>query len=129
MKETYIDRMKKEKAELEHRITKLIAFIESDKFAELDATEKRLLRMQYCGMETYLTSLTSRLLYEDAKRYEGDIKALKAQADEWRKEGKTDDEIAAMCFERMQAIPSIGKEQIDDFVAAETCRQRRYGKN
>lgn len=105
--------MKSEKAELEQRITKLLAFIESDKFAELDATEKRLLRMQYCGMETYLTSLASRLFYEDAKRYEGDIKALKAQADEWRKEGKTDEEIAAMCVERLQAIPAIGKEQID----------------
>ena len=112
MKETYIDRMKKEKAELEHRITKLIAFIESDKFAELDATEKRLLRMQYCGMETYLTSLTSRLLYE------GDIKAIKTQADEWLKEGKTEEEIAAMCVERLQATPAIGKEQIDGFVAA-----------
>lgn len=112
MKE-YVERMKSEKAELEQRITKLLAFIESDKFAELDATEKRLLRMQYCGMETYLTSLASRLFYEDAKRYEGDIKALKAQADEWRKEGKTDEEIAAMCVERLQAIPAIGKEQID----------------
>lgn len=117
MKE-YIERMKIEKVELEQRITKLLAFIESDKFAELDATEKRLLRMQYCGMETYLTSLASRLLREDAKRYEGDIKALKAQADEWRKEGKSDDEIAAMCVERLQAIPAIGKEQIDGFVAA-----------
>ena len=97
---------------MEHRITKLIAFIESDKFAELDATEKRLLRMQYCGMETYLTSLTSRLLYE------GDIKAIKTQADEWLKEGKTEEEIAAMCVERLQATPAIGKEQIDGFVAA-----------
>lgn len=118
MEETYIDRMKSEKAELEKRITKLLAFIESDKFAELDATEKRLLRMQYCGMETYLTSLASRLFYEDAKRYEGDIKALKAQADEWLKEGKTEEEITAMCVERLQAIPAIGKEQIDGFVAA-----------
>ena len=129
MEETYIDRMVKEEAELKDRTLKLIAFMESDEFGKLDDTEKRLLRMQYAAMETYLTSLTSRLLYEDAKRYEGDIKALKAQADEWLKEGKTDDEIAAMCFERMQAIPSIGKEQINDFVAAETCRQRRYGKN
>lgn len=113
MEETYIDRMKTEKAELEQRITKLLAFIESDKFAELEETEKRLLRMQYCGMETYLTSLAARLFYEDAKRYEGDIKALKAQADEWRKEGKSDEEIATMCVKKMKGIPQIGNGQFD----------------
>ena len=105
--------MKAEKAELDNRITKLLTFIESDKFAELDATEKRLLRVQYCGMETYLMSLTARLLREDAKRYEGDIKALKAQADEWKKEGKTDEEIAAMCVPKMKEIPQIGNGLFD----------------
>ena len=112
MKEN-VERMKTEKAELEQRITKLLAFIESDKFAELDATEKRLLRMQYCGMETYLTSLSSRVFYKDAKRYDGDIKALKAQADEWRKEGKTDDEITALCVQKMKEIPQVGNGQFD----------------
>lgn len=106
MEETYIDRIKAEKAELEQRITELLAFMESDEFAELYATEKWLLRMLYCEMETYITTLASRLSSE------GDIKALKAQEDEWRKEGKNDDEIAVMCVERLQAISAIGKEKI-----------------
>lgn len=112
MKE-YVERMKTEKAELEQRITKLLAFIESDKFAELDATEKRLLRMQYCGMETYRMALVLRLVSEDEKRYEGDLKALAAQADEWRKEGKTDDEITALCVQKMKEIPQVGNGQFD----------------
>lgn len=111
MEETYIERMEAEKAELEKRITKLLIFIESDKFAELEATEKRLLRMQYCGMETYLSSLGARLLLEDMKRYECDIKALKVQADQWREDGKTDEEIAALCVQKLKEIPQIADGQ------------------
>jgi hypothetical protein len=113
MEETYIEGMKAEKAELKGRITKLFAFIEGDKFKSLEPDERRLLMMQYCGMETYLTSLAARLLREDAKRYESDIKSLKAQADEMRKEGKTDEEIMALCVQKVKEIPPIGDGQFD----------------
>ena len=113
MEETYIDRMKTEKAELEQRITKLLAFMESDKFAELEAIDKRLLRMQYSGMETYRTALAFRLLRVDMKRYDGDIKALKAQAEKWKEEGKTDAEIASMLTDEVGKIPEIGNANND----------------
>jgi len=110
--------MKSEKAELEERITKLLAFIEGDKFKDLEPVDQRLLMMQYCGMETYLTSLVGRLLREDMKRYGADIKALKEQADAWREEGKTDEEIAAMFAEKLKAIPEIGRDQFDGIASA-----------
>lgn len=107
------ERMKLEKAELEQRITKLLAFMESDKFAELDATEKRLLRMQYSGIETYLTSLSARLLREDIKRYEGDIKALSAECAELQKQGKSEEDIAAIMKDKMSAIANVGSGMLD----------------
>jgi hypothetical protein len=117
MEETYIEGMKAEKAELEKRITKLLAFIEGDKFKSLEPDDRRLLMMQYCGMETYLTSLAGRLLREDMKRYESNIKSLKAQADEMQKEGKTDEEIAALCVQKVKEIPPIGNGQFDSLMS------------
>jgi hypothetical protein len=105
--------MKTEKTELEQRITKLIAFMESDKFAELDATEKRLLSMQYSGMETYRTALVLRLMHEDMKRYESDIKALSAECAEFQKQGKSEEEIAAIMKDKMSAIANVGSGMLD----------------
>ena len=114
MEETYIDRMKTEKAELEQRITKLLAFMESEKFAQLDDIDKRLLRMQYSGMETYRTSLAARLLREDIKRYEGDIKALSAECAELQKQGKSEEDIAAIMKDKMSAIANVGSGMLDN---------------
>lgn len=113
MEETYIDRMKSEKADLEQRITKLLAFMESDKFAQLDDIDKRLLRMQYSGMETYRTALAFRLLRVDMKRYEGDIKALSAECAELQKQGKSEEEIAAIMKDKMSAIANVGSGMLD----------------
>jgi hypothetical protein len=113
MKE-YVEKMKTEKAELEQRITKLLAFIESDKFAELDATEKRLLRMQYCGMETYLTSLAARLLQEDIKRYEGDVKKLNEEFDDLKTQGLSKEEVEQIMCDKVSKIQRIGDGMMDD---------------
>ena len=106
--------MKLEKAELEQRITKLLAFMESEKFAQLDDIDKRLLRMQYSGMETYRTSLAARLLREDIKRYEGDIKALSAECAELQKQGKSEEDIAAIMKDKMSAIANVGSGMLDN---------------
>lgn len=92
MEKEIIERMKVEKAELEPRITKLLAFMESDKFNNIDDAEKRLLRQQYAGMETYLSALSLRLLREDIKRYEVEIQNLNLQASEMLKQGKSEEE-------------------------------------
>lgn len=49
MEQERIERMKTEKAELETRTTKLLAFMESDKFNELDSADKKLLRQKFFG--------------------------------------------------------------------------------
>lgn len=102
-----IERMRIEESELKDRIKKLVAFMESDEFAALDETEKRLLRNQYCGMETYLTSLGSRLVNEDLKRYQAEIQAMNAQIPDLKAQGKTDEEIAMMFAEQVTAFPKI----------------------
>jgi hypothetical protein len=107
MEETYIDRMKTEKTELEQRITKLLAFMESEKFAQLDDIDKRLLRMQYAGMDTYLTALGSRLVHEDMKRYQCEIQALSKQIPDLKAQGKTDEEIAKILAEKSMSIPKF----------------------
>jgi hypothetical protein len=113
MKE-YVERMKTEKAELEQRITKLLAFIESDKFAELDDIDKRLLRQQYCGMETYLTSLAARLLQEDIKRYEGDVKKLNEEFDDLKTQGLSKEEVEQIMCDKVSKIQRIGDGMMDD---------------
>lgn len=94
--ENYIERMKLEKAELEQRITKLLAFMESDEFGKLDDIDKRLLRQQYAGMETYLIALSARLLREDIKRYEGEMQKFNVECSELKAQGKSDEEIAEL---------------------------------
>lgn len=102
-----IERMMFEEAELKDRIKKLVAFMESDKFTALDETEKRLLRMQYAGMDTYLTALGSRLVHEDMKRYQREIQALRLQIPDLKAQGKTDEEIAAIMAEKAADIPTV----------------------
>ena len=102
-----IERMKIEEAELKYRVIALNAFMESDKFAALDETEKRLLRMQYAGMDTYLTALGSRLVHEDMKRYQREIQALSKQIPDLKAQGKTDEEIAAIMAEKAADIPTV----------------------
>lgn len=114
MKQKRIERMKTEKAELETRITKLLAFMESDKFNELDSIEKRLLRQQYAGMETYLTALKARLLSEDMKRYEVEIQNLNLQASEMLKQGKSEEEVTQIMVEKIKEIQRIGENQLSD---------------
>jgi chromosome segregation ATPase len=107
MKE-HIERMKAEKAELETKITKLHAFMESEEFTKLDNVDKKLLRQQYAGMETYLTSLTARLLRDDIKRYQDDINKLNKEISELKLQGKSDEEVTKIISEKMKEINSIG---------------------
>lgn len=112
--EEYVERIKTEKADLEQRITKLLAFIESDKFAELDDIDKRLLRQQYCGMETYLTALSARLLREDIKHYEVDIKVFSEECTELQKQGKSDEEIAEIMKDKISTLTNVGSGMFDN---------------
>lgn len=114
MEQERIERMKVEKAELEIRTTKLLAFMESDKFNELDNEEKRLLRQQYAGMETYLTSLAARLLLEDTRRYEKEVQKLNLEAAEMLKQGKSEEEVTQIMCEKIKEIPRIGDGQLNN---------------
>lgn len=113
MKE-YIERMKTEKAELTTRISKLLAFIESDKFNNIDDAEKRLLRQQYAGMETYSTALSSRLLREDMKRYQCQLEKIKTEMDEMLKQGKSEEEVSQFVCKKVNEIQRIGENQLND---------------
>lgn len=104
MEQERIERMKTEKAELEPRITKLLAFMESQEFNELDSADKKLLRQQYAGMETYLTSLAARLLREDMKRFERDINAVSKECEELKAQGKSDEEVAEIFAKKAMEV-------------------------
>lgn len=116
MEQERIERMKTEKAELTTRISKLLAFIESDKFNNIDDAEKRLLRQQYAGMETYLTSLSARLLREDMKRFEHDIKAVSKECEELKAQGKSDEEIAEIFAKKATEVRKVGSDMLDEMV-------------
>ncbi|MBQ3690136.1 MAG: hypothetical protein II937_09825 [Bacteroidales bacterium] len=116
MEQERIERMKVEKAELETRITKLLAFMESDKFNELDSADKKLLRQQYAGMETYLTSLSARLLREDMKRFERDIKAVSKECEELKSQGKSDEEVAEIFAKKATEVRKVGSDMLDEMV-------------
>ena len=115
MKEN-IKRMTQEKSDLEARITKLLAFIESDEFGKLDDIDKRLLRQQYCGMETYLTSLAARLLREDMKRFETDIKAVSKACEELKAQGKSDEEVNKIFEKKSAEVRLVGSKMLDEMV-------------
>lgn len=57
----YIERMKIEHNELKDKKEKLDAFIESEKFSELDFRNQRLLIEQCAHMKNYLDTLSARL--------------------------------------------------------------------
>lgn len=72
--ETYIDRMLIEESDLNEKIEKLGAFIDSDKFECLSAQKKNLLRAQYAAMISYRWILVERIRVEqeELKRLMGE---------------------------------------------------------
>lgn len=58
---TFYERLKVEKTELDEKLTKLNAFIQSDKFKEVDPEQKPLLQTQAGVMKTYSQILEKRL--------------------------------------------------------------------
>ena len=54
-------RLIKEKEDLEQKIVKLGAFLDSDKFNEIELVQQSLLNIQFLAMTTYLTCLQERI--------------------------------------------------------------------
>ena len=65
--EAYIERMVEEKRELDGRISRLIAFVYSDKGDDLDDNQKYLLNEQFRAMTRYHETLIDRIKYEKIK--------------------------------------------------------------
>ena len=65
--EAYIERMVEEKRELDGRISRLIAFVYSDKGDDLDDNQKYLLNEQFHAMARYHETLVERIKYEKIK--------------------------------------------------------------
>ena len=93
IQETYIDRMNAEHAELTERFQKLSAFMASDKFLELDSTDKTLLQTQFTGMSVYLNALGMRLFKEDLKAFEASAKNMNAEIARLKEAGRSDEDI------------------------------------
>ena len=55
------ERLQEEKAQLEERLNKLDAFLQSEKVKEIDDVQKALLKVQATAMNTYLQCLSERL--------------------------------------------------------------------
>ena len=55
------ERLQEEKAQLEERLNKLDAFLESEKVKEIDDVQKALLQVQATAMNTYLQCLKERI--------------------------------------------------------------------
>jgi hypothetical protein len=55
------ERLQEEKAQLEERLNKLDAFLQSEKVKEIDDVQKALLQVQATAMNTYLQCLLERL--------------------------------------------------------------------
>lgn len=60
-KEEFVERLKEEQTELKEKLQKLISFIGTAKFNELDDYQKSLLIRQREGMAVYFETLTARL--------------------------------------------------------------------
>ena len=54
-------RLVKEKEDLEQKLIKLEAFIDSDKFNEIELVQQSLLSVQFSAMTTYLLCLNERI--------------------------------------------------------------------
>ena len=65
--ETFLDRLKAEKDELNERIEKLNAFMGTPAFDELSREAQGLLTLQLSSMETYETCLHLRLVELETK--------------------------------------------------------------
>ena len=64
VEETFVDRLIKEKNELEERVTKLVAFLDSTNFENLDKRQRELLQelhKHYTYMLVYLDALLKRI--------------------------------------------------------------------
>jgi hypothetical protein len=61
VEETFVDRLIKEKNELEERVTKLGAFLDSTNFQKLDKRQRELLQVQHTHMLVYLDVLVKRI--------------------------------------------------------------------
>lgn len=59
--ETFIDRLKAEKSDLDERREKLDSFINSEAFHKIDPVHMSLMNIQYQAMTTYSQCLTERL--------------------------------------------------------------------
>ena len=59
--ETFVDRMRQERNELDERIRKAIEFTKSDKFKTLSGTERFLLEGQIASMQAYYNYLQLRI--------------------------------------------------------------------
>lgn len=59
---TFLERLKVEKAELDEKIEKLTAFSNSDKFKDIDSKQQSLLNIQLKIMESYSQILLERLV-------------------------------------------------------------------
>lgn len=59
---TFLERLKVEKAELDEKIEKLTAFSNSDKFKDIDSKQQSLLNIQLKIMESYSQILLERLI-------------------------------------------------------------------
>lgn len=62
----YIEKMKREAAELDSRIKKATAAVENPPFG-MDAEGLRLLKLQICAMESYFNILHQRIRHEETK--------------------------------------------------------------
>jgi hypothetical protein len=61
--ETFMDRLLKERNELEDRSKKLEAFINGEKFATIETIQQSLLVVQLQAMKTYLRCLYERITF------------------------------------------------------------------
>lgn len=59
---TFLERLKVEKIELDEKIEKLLAFSNSEKFKEIDSKQQTLLNVQLKVMESYSQILLERLV-------------------------------------------------------------------
>lgn len=59
---TFLERLKVEKTELDEKIEKLLAFSNSEKFKEIDSEQQTLLNIQLKIMESYSQILLERLV-------------------------------------------------------------------
>lgn len=68
-----IQKLKTEQTKLKKKLVKLIDFINSEGYYNIEESEKMLLANQRMGMEIYLNSLTQRIYGPNTFNYSGNI--------------------------------------------------------